>query len=46
MKGTPDGKFLTASFIKEDKKPLVGEILVTSGGALTKFINRSVELID
>ena len=31
MKGSIDGKFLISSFLKDNKKPLVGDILVTSG---------------
>ena len=33
MKGSSDGKYLESSFIKDNKKPLVGDILVTSGRA-------------
>ena len=31
MKGSPEGKYLVSSFIKDNQKPLVGDILVTSG---------------
>ena len=31
MTGSKDGKYLISSFIKDNKKPLVGDILVTSG---------------
>ena len=31
MQGSVDGKFLISSFIKDNKKPLVGDLLVTSG---------------
>ena len=33
MKGSSDGKYLESSFIKDNKKPLLGDILVTSGRA-------------
>ena len=33
MNGTPDGKYLISSFIKDDKMPKIGDILVTSGNA-------------
>ena len=33
MSGTPDGKYLISSFIKDDKMPKIGDILVTSGNA-------------
>ena len=33
MKGSSDGHYLESSFIKDNKKPLVGDILVTSGRA-------------
>ena len=31
MTGSKDGKYLISSFIKDNKKPLIGEILITSG---------------
>ena len=31
LKGSTNGKFLISSFVKENKKPLVGDLLVTSG---------------
>ena len=33
ISGSPDGKHLVSSFIKYDKKPSIGDILVTSGNA-------------
>ena len=33
IKGTIDGKYLTSSFMKEDIKPRIGEVLLTSGNA-------------
>ena len=33
IKGTINGKYLTSSFMKEDKKPKIGEVLLTSGNA-------------
>ena len=33
MSGTPNGKYLKSSFIKDDKMPNIGDILVTSGNA-------------
>ncbi len=33
IKGTKDGKYLTSSFMKEDNKPKIGEVLITSGNA-------------
>ena len=33
IKGTADGKYLTSSFVKEEKKPIIGDVLVTSGNA-------------
>ena len=35
IKGTADGKYLTSSFIKNDKMPKVGELLITSGNTNT-----------
>ena len=35
VKGTLNGKYLTSSFIKGNKKPKVGDVLVTSGSAKT-----------
>ena len=35
IKGTADGKYLTSSFIKNDKIPKVGELLITSGNTNT-----------
>ena len=31
MTGSKDGKYLISSFIKDNQKPLIGEILITSG---------------
>ena len=31
--GSPDGKYLVSSFIKNNNKPVIGDILVTSGNA-------------
>ena len=31
MKGSTDGKYLISSFIKDNNRPLIGDILVTSG---------------
>ena len=33
MSGTSEGKYLISSFIKDDKMPNIGDILVTSGNA-------------
>ena len=33
IKGAIDGKYLTSSFMKEDKKPKIGDVLLTSGNA-------------
>jgi len=33
IKGTVGGKYLTSSFTKEDKKPKIGDVLLTSGNA-------------
>ena len=33
LDGTVDGKYLTSSFMKEDKKPKIGEVLLTSGNS-------------
>ena len=33
MKGSADGKYLVSSFTKDNKKPLIGDLLVTSGNA-------------
>ena len=30
-----DGKYLTSSFIKDEKKPKVGDLLLTSGNTKT-----------
>jgi len=35
IKGTSDGKYLTSSFIKDEKKPQLGDLLLTSGSAKT-----------
>ena len=31
IKGSPDGKFLISSFIKDNKYPKIGDLLITSG---------------
>ena len=31
IKGTADGKYLTSAFVKDEKKPIIGDILITSG---------------
>ena len=33
IKGTTDGKYLTSAFIKDEKKPKIGDVLLTSGNA-------------
>ena len=33
IKGTTDGKYLTSSFMKEEKRPKIGDVLLTSGNA-------------
>ncbi len=33
IKGSPDGKFLISSFIKNNKFPKIGDLLITSGNA-------------
>ena len=33
MNGSRDGKYLISAFIKDDKMPNIGDILVTSGNA-------------
>ena len=33
IKGSVDGKFLISSFVKDNSRPLIGDILVTSGSA-------------
>ena len=33
LKGSTKGKFLISSFVKDNKKPILGDILVTSGNA-------------
>ena len=35
IKGSADGKYLTSSFIKDDKKPKIGDLLLTSGNTKT-----------
>ena len=35
VKGTLNGKYLTSSFIKGNKKPKIGDVLITSGSAKT-----------
>ena len=33
IKGTADGKYLTSTFVKDEKKPKIGDVLLTSGNA-------------
>jgi rod shape-determining protein MreC len=33
IKGTANGKYLTSTFLKDEKKPKIGDILLTSGNA-------------
>ena len=33
IKGTADGKYLTSAFVKDEKKPKIGDVLLTSGNA-------------
>ena len=33
IKGTTDGKYLTSTFVKDEKKPKIGDVLLTSGNA-------------
>ena len=33
IKGTADGKYLTSAFVKDEKKPKIGDVLFTSGNA-------------
>ena len=33
IKGTADGKYLISSFVKDEKKPKIGDVLLTSGNA-------------
>ncbi len=33
IKGTADGKYLTSTFVKDSKKPKIGDVLLTSGNA-------------
>ena len=33
IKGTADGKYLTSTFIKDEKKLKIGDVLLTSGNA-------------
>ena len=50
MNGTPDGKYLISSFIKDDKMPKIGDILVTSGNANVYpkdiLVGKIVSIID
>ena len=33
IKGSADGKYLTSAFVKDEKKPKIGDVLLTSGNA-------------
>ena len=33
IKGTADGKYLTSTFVKDEKKPKIGDVLITNGNA-------------
>ena len=33
IRGTPDGKYLTSLFVKDNKKPKIGDVLLTRGNA-------------